>query len=99
MDRAIVWEQIRQAVLLLTQRTSRDERHVRKRQLLDYAGHRASEEIHDIEIALKVLQTHLPSLVRDRLDAMLDGSETEADVDDLVRELVADSIRDSLTEL
>jgi len=39
------------------------------------------------------MQVRLPAIIVERLDAILDGSETEADVDELVEELVAELLR------
>ena len=90
MNRATVWQRMSRALLPLTHRPGRAELNVRKADLLRYADDRVREEIDKIENALRVSRVRLPAIVRERLDAILDGSEGEANVDDLVKELVAD---------
>jgi hypothetical protein len=46
-----------------------------------------------VESALHTLQVRLPAIGVERLDPILDGSETVTDVDELVAELVAELLR------
>jgi hypothetical protein len=89
----MIWHQIVRTILPFTHRIAHGDLNARKAQLLDYAGNQALEEIQDMESALHTLQVRLPAIGVERLDPILDGSETVTDVDELVAELVAELLR------
>ena len=89
----MIWQQIVRTLLPLTHRLACAGLAARKAQLLHYASNRAREEIESVENTLRSMQVRLPAIIVERLDAILDGSETAADVDELVEELVAELLR------
>jgi hypothetical protein len=96
MDRDIVRRGIHTVLQRWEQRTrgpGGDDRERRRQHLIAYAKAYALGELDEIQRETLSLKETIPEAIPHHLDQWLDGSESEADVEDFVDEIVTDALR------